>query len=79
VARRPRFPAAAALIYIQTVRCDFHVEGSDVHWSDNLKDQPEIGDPIDHRRKSYTVIDLTALDDLLLVTVRSRLDEAALV
>lgn len=61
------------------MRCDFHVEGSDVHWSDNLEDQPEIGDPIEHRRKSYTVIDVTALGDLLLVTVRPRLDEAALV
>jgi hypothetical protein len=70
------------LFYVHRVRCDFHVEGSEAEWwSENRELVPEIGEQIEHEPHSYTVIDLAGIvgGDLVLVTVRLRMDESALV
>jgi hypothetical protein len=77
----PPEAAVPALFYIPTMRCDFHVEGSRGRWSQDVDATPQIGDTIEHRRKTYTVIDVVGSlgEDRVLVTVRRRIDESALV
>jgi hypothetical protein len=63
------------------VRCDFHVEGSSEWWSESREAVPEIGESVEHRRTTYTVLDVAGIvgGDLVLVTVRRQLDEPAMV
>ncbi len=72
------------------MRCDFHVEGSRQRWSDRVDALPELGADVEHRGKRYVVVDLVTSagwgsgagadgDGVVIVTVRRRLDEPALV
>ena len=69
------------LLYVRIVRCDFHVEGSTKWWSETREAVPEFGDSVEHDRRSYTVIDLAGIvgGDFVLVTVRLRVNEPAMV
>jgi hypothetical protein len=71
-----------ALLYVQVVRCEFYVEGSTEKWSiGNVEALPKLGATIEHRGKSYLVVDLTGFSgrDVVLVTLRLITDEPALV
>ncbi len=72
---------AASVFYLRCVRCDFHVEGGRERWSQDRAEQPRIGELVEHRRKTYTVIDVAGSVgvDVLLVTLRRRIDEPAFV